>query len=184
MELTKKEQYDLEKKRREEERKKSKRIDAAKKWGKIGFLAVIFFFIVGLGIRYISKNISSSPSDSTQLCIQHRGVGMHIHPHLRIVIHGEEVKIPTNIGITPDCMQPIHTHDETGTIHLEFPTWQDVKLVSFFRVWGKTFNRDCIFDKCNGEEGKVKMLVNGRENFEFENYVMRDGDDIVIIFEK
>lgn len=59
----------------------------------------------------------------------------------------------------------------------------DVRLGRFFEIWRKQFTKDCIFDTCDGSGGKLKMLVNGRENFEFENYIMRDRDKIEIIFE-
>ena len=59
----------------------------------------------------------------------------------------------------------------------------DIKLGKFFDIWGKTFNKACIFDKCSGSDGQVNMLVNGELNSEFENYTMKDGDKIEIIFE-
>ena len=110
---------------------------------------------------------------------------IHWHPELKIKILGEYQEIPANIGIGV-VHQTIHTHDADGVIHIE-PTGavreDDIRLGRFFEIWGKTFNKDCIFDKCSGAEGDLKMLVNGKQNFEFENYVMRDGDKIEIIFE-
>jgi hypothetical protein len=47
-------------------------------------------------------------------------------------------------------------------------------------VWGKNFNSSCIFEYCNGPDGKLTMTVNGKENFEFERYVMHDKDQIII----
>ena len=59
----------------------------------------------------------------------------------------------------------------------------DLRLGRFFEIWGKTFSQDCIFDKCAGPQNQLTMLINGKENFEFESYIMRDGDKIEIIFE-
>ncbi len=110
---------------------------------------------------------------------------IHWHPELKIKILGEEQEIPANIGIGV-VHQLIHTHAPDGVIHIE-STGQvrenDIKLGRFFEIWGKIFNKDCIFDKCSGQDGQVKMLVNGQENYEYENYIMRDGDKIEIIFE-
>ena len=111
--------------------------------------------------------------------------GIHWHPELSIKILGQKIEIPANIGLGI-TERPIHTHDDMGVIHLEFPGLvkkDDIKLGKFFQIWGKTFNKDCIFDKCAGPEGQVKMIVNGKENSEFENYIMKDGDKIEIIFE-
>jgi hypothetical protein len=111
--------------------------------------------------------------------------GLHWHPELSIKILGEAQEIPQGLGLTPVEM-PIHTHDEHGIIHLEFSgvvRKDDLRLGEFFKIWGKTFNHDCIFDKCSGSEGRLKMLINGRENAEFGDYMMRDKDKIEIIFE-
>ena len=59
------------------------------------------------------------------------------------------------------------------------PTKETVTLGYFFKVWGKTFNKDCIFDYCT-DKGTLKMFVNGKENFDFENYFMHDKDEILI----
>ncbi|MBI2592729.1 MAG: hypothetical protein HYW37_01020 [Candidatus Colwellbacteria bacterium] len=111
--------------------------------------------------------------------------GIHWHPELSIYIKGVKQEISANIGIGV-AHQPIHTHDATGTLHLEFSglvAKDDVKLKNFFKNWGKEFNSTCVFDKCNGEDGTVKMYVNGRENKDFENYLMKDKDRIEIRYE-
>ena len=146
--------------------------------------AVLVVLVVGVvifvgGWYFISRVEPAEKSD-----IIYRGP-IHWHPELKIKILGEYQEIPANIGIGV-VHQPIHTHAADGIIHIE-PIGQvredDIKLGRFFETWGKTFNKDCIFDKCSGSEGELKMFVNGEQNFEFENYVMRDGDKIEIIFE-
>jgi hypothetical protein len=82
-------------------------------------------------------------------------------------------------------MTMMHTHDESGVLHWEvvhIPKREDLYLGNFFQGWGKTFNKTCIFQFCNGPEGSVKMFVNGKRNNNFEKYVIRDGDKIVIEF--
>ncbi len=107
---------------------------------------------------------------------------IHWHPHLRIVINGEEQIIPANIGITGSRHEPIHTHEIDGIIHVENtnPTPENMRLAYFFRIWGKKFSKDCIFEFCNSEEGTVKFYVNGKESDLFENYIYRDGDELLI----
>ena len=48
---------------------------------------------------------------------------------------------------------------------------------------GKTFSKDCIFEYCSGADGTVKMFVNGKENTEFENYLINDKDKIEIRYD-
>lgn len=120
--------------------------------------------------------------------------GIHWHSKLTITIRGEKQEITANIGIG-SVHQPIHTHEDAGEgiLHMEMSglvTRGETKLGKFFQTWGKDFNSNCIFDKCNEGEGTVRMIVNGKENEqrsspnkEFENYEMKDGDNIEIKFE-
>ena len=111
--------------------------------------------------------------------------GLHWHPELTITINVKNQEIPANIGIGA-VHQPIHTHDASGVVHMEIQglvTKEDTKLGRFFKIWGKQFNSNCIFDYCNGADGNVKMFVNGKENTEFDNYLMQDKDKIEIKYE-
>lgn len=118
---------------------------------------------------------------------------VHWHPRLTIVIDNEKVPIPIGIGIDMGrkvdthlsgmSMSPTHTHESDGTIHIENKNPktkpETVTLGYFFYVWDKNFNSTCIFEYCT-EKGILKMSVNGKENNEFQNYLMRDKDNIVI----
>ena len=111
--------------------------------------------------------------------------GIHWHADLSIKILGKFQEIPANIGIGVNH-RPLHTHETDSVIHMEFNGLvreNDIRLGKFFEIWGKKFNKDCIFNNCSGLDGQVKMLVNGELNSEFENYIMRDGDKIEIVFD-
>jgi hypothetical protein len=114
--------------------------------------------------------------------------GIHWHPKLAIYIKGKKYELEDGIGIGA-VHQKIHTHSEDykeGVIHMEMSglvTKEDTKLGNFFKIWGKPFSKTQILDKKNGEEGKVSMKINGKQNSEFENYHMRDGDMIEIRYE-
>ena len=111
---------------------------------------------------------------------------IHIHPELTIIINGEKQNIPANIGIGKQYagrpmfdsmmgMSNMHTHDASGKIHwevMEGPvTKDDVRLSNFFAVWGKDIS----------EFGTtVTMIVNGEENTDLGNYLIKDGDKIVL----
>src|SRR3989344_3325474 len=102
--------------------------------------------------------------------------GLHWHPILEVYVNGEKQVIPANIGIggqyssLPMGMSPIHTHDDAvdGVVHLEFSGLvrkDDITLGKFIENWGKDIN---------SFGSDVKMTVNGAENVELGNYVMRD----------
>lgn len=139
---------------------------------KSAFLIVAVLILVGGGWALAKSGFFSY--DPLDLCVQHTGVGMHIHPHLKIFVKGEEIKIPANIGVSASCMKPIHTHDDTGTLHLEFPTKTDVPLGNFFKIWEKQLSSFGV---------NPTIKVNGAENTEIENYIMRDSDQIELFFD-
>lgn len=149
----------------------------------IGGITLITIAIIAGGIFLLSKQQSEEASVPQDQVVSRQGI--HWHPTLTVLIDGEKQEIPANLGIGA-VHQPIHTHDLSGTLHLEVQglvTKDETKLGAFFQIWGKQFNSNCIFDKCNGDEGTVKMTVNGKENKEFENYQMKDADNIEILYE-
>ncbi len=123
-------------------------------------------------------------TDVTTACVQHRGVGMHIHPNLAIRVDGVDRAIPADIGVTAACMRPIHTHDDSGTLHLEFPVPQDATLGQFFRVWGQPFSATQVWDRAVGDGDALTVTVNGQETTEREGLVLRDRDQVLIEVKK
>lgn len=111
---------------------------------------------------------------------------IHWHPHVTILIRGQPVTIPANVGLETSAHKPVHTHEPDNILHWEVdrPTVENMQLGYFFNtVWRKQFSKDCILDSCNGPEGTVKMFVNGSPNEEFDHYMPHDGDEIKIVFE-
>ena len=130
--------------------------------------AVIILLLAG-GVWW-SKSLQSSDPNviSTR--------GLHWHPTLEIYVKGEKLEIPENIGIGA-VHQPMHTHDDLPAIHLEFGGLvreKELMLGQFFKNWGK----DMYSFGTN-----MRMIVNGKENTEYENYIMQDGDKIELRYE-
>lgn len=133
------------------------------------------------GVWFFSQN--QSPAAISDVIARN---GLHWHANLSINILGEIQDIPAGIGIEKLPHKPLHTHDSDSVIHMEFSglvKQDNIKLGQFFNVWGKQFSKDCIFDRCAGDGHQLKMFINGKENTEFENYIMLDNDKIEIIFE-
>src|SRR6188474_1666524 len=82
----------------------------------------------------------------------------HIHPVLQIYLEGQQVVIPTGVGILGDANP--HTHDFTGSLHIgeggpagTGSTVRNVTLQDFFDVWRSSTltasnvrNANAIFD--------------------------------------
>ena len=140
---------------------------------------LILILVAGL-IGFFIYN-KSRPADADVISKQ----GLHWHPELSIEIKGQKQEIPANLGIGL-VHAPIHTHDNSGIIHLELDGLvkkNDIRLNQFFKIWGRQFNLNCIFEFCSGPDGAVKMFVNGQENKEFKDYQMRDKDKIEIKYQ-
>ena len=174
---------------------------------KIIIISIIVLAVLGVGILLaVYGNNTPATTANKGMNVTFTGTdeeaispeGIHWHPNLTIYIKGKKQDIPTNIGVGSQysgsrfydsmmSMTDIHTHDGTGELHWEVmqgPTKRGyLRLGNFFEIWGKPFNQNQILDYINGEQGKVKMTVNGKENTEFENYHIQDKDQIEIRFE-
>ena len=107
----------------------------------------------------------------------------HIHPILKIIVNDQLKEIPANVGINPTCMMSLHTHDNTGIIHVESPEKRDFTLGDFFAVWDKTFTKYQILESVVDNTHEIKMTVNGEQSAEFEKLILRDKEQIVIKYE-
>ena len=69
---------------------------------------------------------------------------IHIHPYLQIRIEGNNVSIPTEVGVIPTtgCVEPVHTHDNSGLLHIELSQADardhNYTLGDFFAIWNYT----------------------------------------------
>ena len=145
-----------------------------------GFAVLIIIFVAWAIFSAISSSNSCETAEAKKMNIDgHKNLALHIHPNLKIIIDGRNETIPANIGLTQNVMKPIHTHDASGKLHIEGLCVRNFTLRDFFSIWEKQFNAKCIFNYCT-DKGELKMSVNGKENFEFENYSMKDNDDILI----
>lgn len=99
--------------------------------------------------------------------------GLHWHARVKVIERGIPVSIPANMGLGA-THNPIHTHDdEPGLIHMEFGgkvTTSDIELGKFFAVWNRSFGQP------------TRMVVNGKDNTEYAQYQMKDGDSIELYY--
>ncbi len=149
-------------------------------WWILGGIIVV---VVGFFLLWRGGSTSNKTNREIALtCTTDMATQFHIHPHLEIIANGQPQEIPTNIGIALTCMNAIHTHDKSGTIHIESPEQRDFTLSDFFAVWNKPFSKDQILDyKVDGTH-IIKVAVNGAPVDTYENTVLRDKDQIVISY--
>ena len=88
---------------------------------------------------------------------------VHIHQSLSISVGGKPVTVPSQIGINrlAGYISPVHTHDTTGTIHIESAKVQPFNLGQFFDVWGVRFTAQCIGGYCNKGIDSLRVFSDG-----------------------
>ncbi len=104
----------------------------------------IALLLVAAGAFLLTRQGLGSPISGVE-CQSSEQVSYHVHTLLEIYVRGEKVKIPASIGIIPGhCMYWLHTHDETGLIHIEAPRQMRFTLGQFFDVWGQRLSSNNV----------------------------------------
>lgn len=146
-----------------------------------GLCTVIFLFLVVTSPETVQDENNWRISD---VCLDdHNSLATHEHVQLTIIINGTQVEIGPNIGIgEPGCdgMKGIHTHDDSGRLHIETPSPMPAPLGAFFEIWGESFSEQEILGHYADDEHEVILTINGEVNSLYEAYIMEDGDIIDI----
>src|SRR3989344_3694547 len=148
----------------------------------IGFITVVVILII---VFLDSRNsISSKTTREVALtCTTEMATKFYIHPNLEIIINGKKQELPANIGVSPTCMNSLHTHDNSGEIHVESPEKRDFTLADFFAVWQKNYSKSQFFDFKVDASHTTRQTVNGIEVQDYENTILYDNDQIIIYYE-
>lgn len=101
----------------------------------------------------------------------------HIHAHLDIIINGRQHPIPAQIGILDNkCLYWLHTHDQSGIIHIEAPMQTKFTLGQFLDVWNSTRNIMLQY-------GTPKVYVNGNQvTGNYRDIELAAHEEIVMIY--
>jgi hypothetical protein len=122
-------------------------------------IVAVLIGIIGAGVYALSQQHGSANFPFPCLA---ETTNLHVHPWLRIWIQttpgtNNSVTIPTAVGILDpqisgglagggSCFEPMHTHDDTGIIHIESAHTTDTyTLGDFFNVWKATPGMSTVF---------------------------------------
>lgn len=146
---------------------------------------LIFFVLLLLLIGNSANPTAQKTNREIALtCTTDMATQFHIHPHIAIIVNGQQQPIPAHIGINANCMNPLHTHDASGAIHIESPQKRDFTLADFFAVWAKTFTQDQILEYKTDATHVIRETVNDKEVHAYENTVLHDDDQVMIYYEE
>ena len=141
----------------------------------IGLIVLSIF--IGISLAVTSNKLL--PSYSTALsvdgiqCNTSEQLLFHIHAHLDVFVNGQLMYIPPQIGIIPDkCIYWLHTHDNSGIIHIESPIKRDFTLGQFFDLWKTKLNNPQIFDNIfdKSANSMPQIYINGNKLPNGTNY--------------
>jgi hypothetical protein len=112
----------------------------------------------------------------------------HIHAHLDILIDGKPFTVPSQIGIDSQgrCLYWLHTHDDSGIIHIESPVERDFSVGNFIDIWDQTYGNTRLFESngLNDTNSELRAYVNGVEippETDFRNINFSAHDEIALI---
>lgn len=89
---------------------------------------------------------------------------VHVHSHLTLIVGRQVVAVPIGVGIVhrngnadDACIYWLHTHDNTGLLHVEAASGE-YSLGQFFDIWGVPLGRNGFVSF----HGPVIAVVDGR----------------------
>lgn len=132
-------------------------------------LGIFVVIAVALIVLYkVSTTTGGAPSGDTVAnvrCDAGEQLATHYPAHLTILYKGQPVTVPSQIGIQATCLYWMHTHDDSGIIHVEAPKSEanrKFKLGEFFTVWGQPLTKKQVSTIKVGPGDQVKAWVNGQ----------------------
>jgi len=88
---------------------------------------------------------------------------VHFHAHLDIVVDGQQVAVPAEVGIAGQgAISSMHTHDSTGIIHIEAPSAATFTLGQFFTEWQVPLSSTCVNKVCGTGGESWRFYVDGQ----------------------
>jgi VCBS repeat-containing protein len=124
--------------------------------------------------------------------------GTSFDVRLSVYVDSEFVSIPTGIGVDAqgNKLSQVHTLDDDGTLSIApigSEALEDVTLGDFFATWrtnggtagnnsAATFDDDELMGEVTDATNTIQMFVNGQVVTEYDEYVLEDGDEIVLVY--
>ncbi len=150
----------------------------------VPYIALVAVVIIGIVIAVMmvpSSSVDPTTAESENSILErtissHNSLRQHFHPEIKITVDGEPVKIPANVGVSGGTFRYMHTHDDSGKIHVESPSNHIFTIGDFFTIWGKEFTSECVDTNC----GKIVVSVNGDVIDSPTDYILEEDDKVLI----
>ncbi|HYZ50268.1 MAG TPA: hypothetical protein VE593_05220 [Nitrososphaeraceae archaeon] len=172
-------------------RNRGSKVLREKKIKRVIVFGLIAVAAIGIGLAVASSKLLAGSNASAQTidgiqCNAVEQLVFHNHAHLDIFIDGQPYTVPSQVGIVPGkCIYWLHTHDDSGIIHIESPVTRNFTLGQFFDIWKKQFSNVQIFDKTANATNVMAVYLNGNKINREANYRdinIQEHDQIAIVF--
>ncbi|HEX5519116.1 MAG TPA: hypothetical protein VFX18_01630 [Candidatus Nitrosocosmicus sp.] len=162
---------------------KGKRINKIIMIGVIAVIAIVIAFSV-TSIKFSPSANAAVPIDGIR-CESMEGSGFHIHAKLNIFLNGQNYTVPSQIGITNYCLYWMHTHDNSGIIHIESPVNRTFTLGHFFDIWKQKFSNNQVLNNTVDVNHPLSVFINGTKvsnGTNFRDINLHAHDVIAIVY--
>jgi hypothetical protein len=140
----------------------------------------------------VDGSVSFPVTDDTPAAVKLAGLPMlsketaadQVRAHLQVIVNGKSVTVPANIGVDVEGGQisPLHTHDETGVVHIEAGEQDTIRVGQLFLEWGVPLDKTCLGSFCADENHQLLGFDNGQLVPDPASIPFEQGSVIVIWF--
>ena len=141
--------------------------DPTKRKQTIRFLIITAAVAIGVGLTSTAILSQISANDPLKQCINNRDTGYKISATFEVIVDGEKVDIPANVGFSGGCQKSLYTLANDGVIYAEWDEKYDFEIGQFLWIWK--------FPLRDMDESKSRILVNGVESPDFIHVKIEDG---------
>lgn len=112
-------------------------------------LVAIAVIVAGLYVYFVYTR-GPNPNltrDVLEICYDSEKFTVHRHAQLNITVNNNSRPIQPSVGVPEDqggrapsgCWRPLHTHNDSGIVHIESDVARNWTLGDFFKVWGEDY---------------------------------------------
>jgi len=129
-------------------------------WGlALGTLGLVA--IVGILVTLRGSSVNTYATVEGVKCQSQERLDFHEHAHLSILVRGEVVPVPADIGRMENCLFWLHTHPADGLVHIEAPEDENFTLGQFFAVWGQPLGPTALLAETPGDGEEISATIDG-----------------------
>jgi hypothetical protein len=148
-----------------------------------GAFALVFIGIIVAIL--LNRSPATGPTVANIRCDTGEQLAVHYHAHVDLIYKGQPAAIPAQVGITGSCFYWMHTHQNTGIVHIEAPrdsATRQFTLGDFFQIWGQPLSKTQVatFPKL-GPGDQLKIWVDGKPfTADPRNIVLKSHTQVVV----